>query len=25
KKLQDAYFDVVYGRNEKYASMLTYI
>ncbi|WP_254593191.1 hypothetical protein, partial [Campylobacter coli] len=24
-KLQDAYFDVVYGRNEKYASMLTYI
>ncbi|QCD53338.1 branched-chain amino acid transaminase [Campylobacter sp. RM16192] len=25
KKLQDAYFDVVYGRNPKYASMLTYI
>ncbi|KAA6226188.1 branched-chain-amino-acid transaminase [Campylobacter sp. LR185c] len=25
KKLQDAYFDVVYGRNEKFASMLTYI
>lgn len=25
KKLQDAFFDVVYGRNEKYASMLTYI
>lgn len=24
-KLQNAYFDVVYGRNEKYASMLTYI
>ncbi|AQW86710.1 branched-chain amino-acid aminotransferase [Campylobacter pinnipediorum subsp. caledonicus] len=25
KKIQDAYFDVVYGRNEKYASFLTYI
>ena len=25
KKLQDAYFDVVYGRNEKYKDMLTYI
>ena len=25
KRLQDAYFDVVYGRNPKYASMLTYI
>ena len=25
KKLQDAYFDVVYGRNEKYKYMLTYI
>jgi len=25
KKIQDAYFDVVYGRNQKYASMLTYI
>lgn len=25
KQLQDAYFDVVYGRNAKYASMLTYI
>ena len=25
KCLQDAYFDVVYGRNPKYASMLTYI
>ena len=25
KKLQDAYFDVVYGRNEKYRDMLTYI
>ncbi|TXE83217.1 branched-chain-amino-acid transaminase [Campylobacter peloridis] len=25
KKLQNAYFDIVYGRNEKYASMLTYI
>ena len=25
KKLQDAYFDVVYGRNAKYDSMLTYI
>lgn len=25
KRLQDAYFDVVYGRNEKYASFLTYI
>ncbi|MBF7047052.1 branched-chain-amino-acid transaminase [Campylobacter volucris] len=25
QKLQNAYFDVVYGRNEKYASMLTYI
>ncbi|STA75745.1 branched-chain amino acid aminotransferase [Campylobacter lari] len=24
-KLQNAYFDIVYGRNEKYASMLTYI
>ncbi|AQW83588.1 branched-chain amino acid transaminase [Campylobacter pinnipediorum] len=24
-KIQDAYFDVVYGRNEKYASFLTYI
>lgn len=25
KKLQDAYFDVVYGRNPKYEHMLTYI
>lgn len=25
KKLQDAYFDVVYGKNPKYAHMLTYI
>ena len=25
KKLQDAYFDIVYGRNEKYKDMLTYI
>ena len=25
KRLQDAYFDVVYGRNPKYASILTYI
>ncbi|MBE2984637.1 branched-chain amino acid transaminase [Campylobacter sp. RM9344] len=25
KRLQDAYFDVVYGKNEKYASFLTYI
>ena len=25
KQLQDAYFDVVYGRNAKYASMLTHI
>ena len=25
KKLQDAYFDVVYGRNDKYKDMLTYI
>ncbi|MBR8462367.1 branched-chain amino acid transaminase [Campylobacter sp. faydin G-24] len=25
KRLQKAYFDVVYGRNPKYASMLTYI
>ncbi|MCR4941927.1 MAG: branched-chain amino acid transaminase [Campylobacter sp.] len=25
KKLQDAYFDVVYGRNPKYESFLTYI
>lgn len=25
KKLQDAFFDVVYGRNEKFASFLTYI
>ncbi|MGP1486030.1 MAG: branched-chain amino acid transaminase [Campylobacter sp.] len=25
KRLQDAYFDVVYGRNSKYSSMLTYI
>ena len=25
KRLQDAYFDVVYGRNPTYASMLTYI
>ncbi|MGG7048950.1 MULTISPECIES: branched-chain amino acid transaminase [unclassified Campylobacter] len=25
KRLQDAYFDVVYGRNEKYSSFLTYI
>jgi len=25
KKLQDAYFDVVYGRNEKYKDILTYI
>ena len=25
KKLQDAYFDVVYGRNEKYKHLLTYI
>lgn len=25
KKLQDAYFDVVYGRNLKYENMLTYI
>ena len=25
KRLQDAYFDVVYGRNPKYASLLTYI
>ncbi|WP_169776786.1 branched-chain amino acid transaminase [Campylobacter mucosalis] len=25
KKLQDAYFDVVYGRNPKYAKFLTYI
>ncbi len=25
KKLQDAYFDVVYGRNPKYENMLTYI
>ncbi|PID47461.1 MAG: branched chain amino acid aminotransferase [Proteobacteria bacterium] len=25
KKLQDAYFDVVYGRNPKYEYMLTYI
>ncbi len=25
KKLQDAYFDVVYGRDEKYRYMLTYI
>ncbi|MCR6591121.1 branched-chain amino acid aminotransferase [Campylobacter insulaenigrae] len=25
QKLQNAYFDIVYGRNEKYASMLTYI
>lgn len=25
KKLQDAFFDVVYGKNAKYASMLTYI
>ena len=25
KRLQDAYFDVVYGRNKKYASLLTYI
>lgn len=25
KILQDAYFDVVYGRNEKYSSFLTYI
>lgn len=25
KKIQDAYFDVVYGRNKKYDSMLTYI
>ncbi|EAH7030624.1 branched-chain-amino-acid transaminase [Campylobacter lari] len=24
-KLQNAYFDIVYGHNEKYASMLTYI
>lgn len=25
KKIQDAYFDIVYGHNAKYASMLTYI
>jgi branched-chain amino acid aminotransferase len=25
KKLQDAYFDVVYGRNDKYKHYLTYI
>ncbi len=25
KKLQDAYFDVVYGKNPKYENMLTYI
>ncbi|MCX2683085.1 branched-chain-amino-acid transaminase [Campylobacter sp. MIT 21-1685] len=25
KKIQDAYFDIVYGRNDKYQSMLTYI
>ncbi len=25
KKLQDAYFDVVYGRNKKYKNLLTYI
>lgn len=25
KRLQDAYFDVVYGRNKKYSSLLTYI
>jgi branched-chain amino acid aminotransferase len=25
KKLQDAYFDVVYGRNKKYKHLLTYI
>jgi branched-chain-amino-acid transaminase len=25
KQLQDAYFDVVYGRNPKYSSLLTYI
>lgn len=25
KKIQEAYFDIVYGRNEKYTSMLTYI
>lgn len=25
KKLQDAYFDVVYGRNKKYKQLLTYI
>lgn len=25
KKLQDAFFDVVYGRNDKFASFLTYI
>lgn len=25
KKLQDAYFDIVYGRNKKYESMLTYV
>lgn len=25
KKIQDAYFDVVYGRNTKYNSMLTYV
>ena len=25
KKIQDAFFDIVYGRNEKYASWLTYI
>ena len=25
KKLQDAYFDAVYGRNEKYKHLLTYI
>ncbi len=25
RKIQEAYFDVVYGRNAKYASMLTYI
>ena len=25
KKLQDAYFDVVYGRNDKYKHLLTYI
>lgn len=25
KKIQDAFFDIVYGRNEKYAYLLTYI